>query len=106
MSKIEDQIILGIPKIKVVGVGGGGGNAINTMVDHGFQGAEFIAANTDDKSLGRSKAAIKIQFGGKLTKGLGAGAKPQVGRDAALEDMDGLRKHLEGADMILKVDQR
>ena len=100
MSKIEDQIILGIPKIKVVGVGGGGGNAINTMVDHGFQGAEFIAANTDDKSLGRSKAAIKIQLGGKLTKGLGAGAKPQVGRDAALEDMDGLRKRLEGADMI------
>ncbi len=100
MSKIEEQIILGTPKIKVVGVGGGGGNAINTMVDHGFQGAEFIAANTDDKSLGRSKAAIKIQLGGKLTKGLGAGAKPQVGRDAALEDMDGLRKRLEGADMI------
>ncbi len=100
MSKIEEPIILGTPKIKVVGVGGGGGNAINTMVDHGFQGAEFIAANTDDKSLRRSKAPVKIQLGGKLTKGLGAGAKPQVGRDAALEDLDGLRTLLEGADMI------
>ena len=67
MSKIEEPIILGTPKIKVVGVGGGGGNAINTMVDHGFQGAEFIAANTDDKSLRRSKAPVKIQLGGKLT---------------------------------------
>ncbi len=100
MSKIEEPIILGTPKIKVVGVGGGGGNAINTMVDHGFQGAEFIAANTDDKSLRSSKAPVKIQLGGKLTKGLGAGAKPQVGRDAALEDLDGLRTLLEGADMI------
>jgi cell division protein FtsZ len=70
------------------------------MVDHGFQGAEFIATNTDDKSLRRSKAPVKIQLGGKLTKGLGAGAKPQVGRDAALEDLDGLRTLLEGADII------
>jgi cell division protein FtsZ len=100
MLKIEEPLILGTPRIKVVGVGGGGGNAINSMMDHGFQGAEFIAANTDDKSLRRSKAPIKIQLGGKLTKGLGAGAKPQVGRDAALEDMDGMRKLLEGADMI------
>ena len=100
MLKIEEPLILGTPRIKVVGVGGGGGNAINSMMDHGFKGAEFIAANTDDKSLRRSKAPIKIQLGGKLTKGLGAGAKPQVGRDAALEDMDGMRKLLEGADMI------
>ncbi len=100
MTTIKEPAILGCPKIKVVGVGGGGGNAINTMMDNGFQGADFIAANTDDESLRRSKAPVKIRLGEKLTKGLGAGAKPEVGRDAALETMDRLLTELEGADMI------
>ena len=100
MSRNEEPVVAGNPRIKVVGVGGGGGNAINTMVESGFQGADFVAANTDYKSLSRSKAATRIQLGTKLTKGLGAGAKPMVGRDAALEDRDELRQTLQGVDMI------
>jgi cell division protein FtsZ len=87
-------------KLKVVGVGGGGCNAINTMVDAGLQGVEFIAINTDIQTLNMNKAAVKIQIGGKLTRGLGAGANPEVGRQAALEDADEIAECLKGADMV------
>ncbi len=86
--------------IKVVGVGGGGGNAINTMIAAGIKGVEFIAANTDLQALNANLAPTKIQLGDRLTKGLGAGAKPQIGRDAAQEDAERLRKILNGADMV------
>jgi cell division protein FtsZ len=87
-------------KIKVVGVGGGGGNAVNRMVDVGLNGVEFIVANTDVQALDHNKAGVKIQIGHKLTKGLGAGADPNIGRQAALEDTDSLIQALSGADMI------
>jgi cell division protein FtsZ len=87
-------------RIKVVGVGGGGSNAINRMVQVGLEGVEFIVANTDVQALQGNAAPIKIQIGGKLTKGLGAGADPNVGREAALEDTDKLIQALTGADMV------
>ena len=87
-------------KLKVVGVGGGGCNAINTMVEAGLQGVEFIAINTDVQTLNMNKAAVKIQIGSKLTRGLGAGANPEVGRQAALEDADQIAECLKGADMV------
>src|SRR5688500_17500649 len=77
-------------KIKVVGVGGGGSNAVNRMVDVGLTGVEFIVANTDVQALDHNRAGVKIQIGHKLTKGLGAGADPNIGRQAALEDTDSL----------------
>ena len=86
--------------IKVFGVGGGGGNAINTMIEEGLQGVEFIAANTDAQALSRNLAPLKLQLGGRLTKGLGAGANPEIGRQAAVEDRDMLREALAGADMV------
>ncbi len=87
-------------RIKVVGVGGGGGNAVNRMVSAGFDGVEFIVANTDLQALKNNAAPHKIQIGGKLTKGLGAGADPNVGRQAALEDTEKLIEALDGADMV------
>ena len=87
-------------RIKVVGVGGGGGNAVARMVQAGLSGVEFIVANTDSQALKNSPAPIKIQIGSKLTKGLGAGADPNVGRQAALEDTDTLINALSGADMV------
>ncbi len=87
-------------KIKVVGVGGGGCNAVNRMVDVGLGGVEFIVANTDVQALDHSRATVKIAIGGKLTKGLGAGADPNIGRQAALEDTDTIIQALSGADMI------
>jgi cell division protein FtsZ len=87
-------------KLKVVGVGGGGCNALNNMVDAGVPGVEFIGVNTDVKSLSTCKAAVKIQIGSKLTRGLGAGADPEVGRKAALEDTEKIIEHLKGADMV------
>lgn len=86
--------------IKVFGMGGGGGNAINTMIEEGLKGVEFLAANTDAQALSRNLAPLKIQLGASLTKGLGAGANPDVGRQAALEDRDLLREALQGADMV------
>lgn len=86
--------------IKVFGVGGGGGNAINTMIEEGLNGVEFIAANTDAQALSRNLAPLKIQLGARLTKGRGAGANPEIGRQAALEDRDLLRESLSGADMV------
>jgi cell division protein FtsZ len=87
-------------RIKVVGVGGGGSNAVNRMVQAGLDGVEFIVVNTDLQALKLNAAPNKIQIGGKLTKGLGAGADPNVGRQAALEDTDKLIEALDGADMV------
>jgi cell division protein FtsZ len=87
-------------RIKVVGVGGGGGNALNTMIQSGLEGVEFIAANTDMQALEANYAPTKIQLGPALTKGLGAGANPDVGRKAALEDVQRVSEALEGADMV------
>ncbi|CAM2956647.1 cell division protein FtsZ [Legionella worsleiensis] len=86
--------------IKVVGVGGGGGNAVEHMVAENIDGVEFICANTDAQALKGSKAKIHIQLGDQLTKGLGAGANPQIGREAAEEDRDHIREILSGADMV------
>jgi len=87
-------------RIKVVGVGGGGGNAIARMIASGLSGVEFIAVNTDLQALRANRAPIKIQIGGKLTKGLGAGANPDVGRQAAVEDTEKICDALEGSDMV------
>ncbi len=87
-------------KIKVIGVGGGGGNAVNRMIAAKVEGVEFMVANTDLQALQASKAPVKIQIGAKLTKGLGAGANPEIGRRAALEDTEKIIDALEGADMV------
>jgi cell division protein FtsZ len=87
-------------KIKVIGVGGGGGNAVNRMIDAGVEGVDFVVANTDLQALRMSRAEVKIQLGVKLTNGLGAGANPEVGRKGALEDADKVIEALEGADMV------
>ncbi|WP_026574802.1 cell division protein FtsZ [Bacillus sp. UNC438CL73TsuS30] len=86
--------------IKVIGVGGGGNNAVNRMIEHGVQGVEFIAVNTDAQALNLSKAEVKMQIGGKLTRGLGAGANPEVGKKAAEESKEQLEEALRGADMV------
>ena len=88
------------PSIKVVGVGGGGGNAVNRMIQSGVQGVEFIAANTDLQDLRKSLAPQKLQIGSQCSRGLGAGAKPEIGRNAALESIDEIRDSLQGADMV------
>lgn len=86
--------------IKVIGVGGGGNNAVNRMIEHGVQGVEFIAVNTDAQALNLSKAEVKMQIGGKLTRGLGAGANPEVGKKAAEESKEQIEEALHGADMV------
>jgi cell division protein FtsZ len=87
-------------KIKVIGLGGGGSNAINRMMEARFSGVEFIVANTDSQALRASPAPIKIQLGARLTQGLGAGSDPEIGKNAALEDREQIKKILEGADMV------
>src|SRR5260370_9342156 len=87
-------------KIKVIGVGGGGGNAVNRMIAAKLEGVEFIVANTDVQALQLSQAPVKLQLGVKLTSGLGAGANPDVGRRAALEDSEKIIEALEGADIV------
>ncbi len=87
-------------KIKVIGVGGGGGNAVNRMIAADLKGVDFLVANTDAQALQTSQAALKIQLGAKLTKGLGSGGNPEVGRRAALEDTEKIIEALEGADMV------
>ena len=89
-----------VAAIKVIGVGGGGGNAINTMVENRLAGVEFIAANTDMQALEKSRADIRIQLGPSLAKGMGAGADPEMGKDSAQESYDDLQNALEGADMV------
>ena len=89
-----------VVNIKVIGVGGGGNSAVNRMVTSGLQGVEFIAINTDKQALNRSEASVKIQVGTKLTKGQGAGSRPEIGRKAAEESREDINKALEGADMV------
>ena len=96
---LDEQARMGA-RIKVIGVGGGGGNAVSRMVQAGISGVEFIVANTDAQALKANPAPVKIQIGAKLTKGLGAGADPHVGRQAALEDTEALIEALSGADMV------
>jgi len=95
-----NEDVLNSAKIKVIGVGGGGGNAVNRMIESHLEGIEFVVANTDLQALKLSRAPVKIQLGVKLTNGLGAGANPEVGRKAALEDADKIIEALEGADMV------
>lgn len=87
-------------RIKVIGIGGGGGNAVNTMIGGKLNGVEFLVANTDAQSLDASRAPVRIQLGGGVTKGLGAGANPEIGRRAALEDQETIKEYLAGSDMI------
>jgi len=93
----DDQLTA---KIKVIGVGGGGGNAVNRMIQAGIKGIEFMVANTDVQAMRNALAPVKLQIGAKLTKGLGAGANPEIGKQAALEDTDRILEALSGADMI------
>ncbi len=95
-----DETIDQSAKIKVIGVGGGGGNVVDAMIDANIGGVEFIVANTDAQALKRSKAPTKVQLGTKLTKGLGAGANPDTGREAAMEDRSRIAELLSGADMV------
>ena len=87
-------------KIRVIGVGGGGGNAVNNMIMSGMEGVDFVVVNTDSQDLNRSMAPRRFQLGAELTKGLGAGAKPEVGREAALEDRERLAEMVQGCDMV------
>jgi cell division protein FtsZ len=100
MFEIVEQTSLNSARIKVIGIGGGGGNAVNTMINAGLPGVEFIAANTDAQALRVNLSPIKVQLGEKITKGLGAGANPQVGRKAAEEDIERIREYITGADMV------
>lgn len=95
-----DESIEQSATIRVIGVGGGGGNAVNTMIANNIHKVDFIVANTDAQALRNSKAPVKVQLGGALTKGLGAGANPNIGRDAALEDREKMAEMLKGSDMI------
>lgn len=95
-----DTNIDSLANIKVIGVGGGGNNAVNRMIEHDLQGVEFIAVNTDAQALNLSKAPIKMQIGAKLTRGLGAGANPEVGKKAAEESKEQIEEALKGADMV------
>jgi cell division protein FtsZ len=97
---LDEDTPRGGARIKVIGIGGGGGNAVNRMVQAGFAGVEFIVANTDQQALDHNTAPIKVQLGRQLTNGLGAGADPNVGRAAALEDTDKILEVLAGADMV------
>ena len=87
-------------EVKIIGIGGGGNNALNTMISYQLSGVEFIAANTDAQALAANMAPMKLQLGENLTKGLGAGANPEIGRKAALEDVEKIREALKGADMV------
>src|SRR3970282_263659 len=99
MFELVEHVNLGA-RIKVIGIGGGGGNAVNTMIAAKLTGVDFMAANTDAQAIEASRASVKIQLGEKITKGLGAGANPEIGRRAALEDQERIRSFLSGADMI------
>ena len=100
MFEIVEQNSLAAARIKVIGIGGGGGNAVNTMIGSRLSGVDFMVANTDAQSLQASQAPVRIQRGSMVTKGLGAGANPEIGRRAALEDQEQIREYLEGSDMI------
>src|SRR5437899_10276026 len=87
-------------RMKVVGIGGGGGNALNRMVDEGLNGVEFVSVNTDAEALMNNKADVKVQIGKKLTRGLGAGARPEIGRQAIAENRAQVAPALQGADLV------
>ena len=95
-----DTSLAGSAKIKVIGVGGGGGNAVKNMIDSGLQGVQFVCANTDLQALNKNTAPLKVQLGEKLTKGLGAGANPSIGREAAVESVNAIRDAIGDADMV------
>ncbi|WP_046175129.1 cell division protein FtsZ [Domibacillus indicus] len=95
-----DTSVDSLATIKVIGVGGGGNNAVNRMIEHGVQGVDFIAVNTDAQALNLSQAEVKMQIGNKLTRGLGAGANPEVGKKAAEESKEQIEEALKGADMV------
>ncbi len=99
MIEFDENKNLGA-KVKIIGIGGGGNNAINTMISSQLSGVEFVAANTDAQALASNQASMKLQLGSTLTKGLGAGANPEIGRKAALEDVEKIREVLKGADMV------
>jgi cell division protein FtsZ len=99
ISNLQEKLALGA-KIKVIGVGGGGCNAVNTMIKSGLTGVEYVVANTDAQALNASLAPTKVQLGAEVTKGLGAGANPEVGRKAALEEYEKLSEVLQGSDMV------
>src|SRR5215510_8438276 len=99
MSTFElEESVTQNAQMKVIGVGGGGGNAVNRMIDEHLSGVEFISVNTDAQALLNNKADIKVQIGKKLTRGLGAGARPEIGRQAIEENRDDVQRTLEGAD--------
>lgn len=100
VEEINKEEMKGNASIRVIGVGGGGGNAVQHMVDGGIEGAEFISVNTDKQALDKNGAGTKLVLGKEITNGLGAGAKPEIGREAALEDRDKLREILKGTDMV------
>ncbi|HJX36664.1 MAG TPA: cell division protein FtsZ [Dehalococcoidales bacterium] len=100
MFELTDVCSENSARIKVIGVGGGGGNAVNTMISYSLRGVDFIIANTDAQALGTSSSPNKIQMGMQITKGLGAGSNPEIGKKSALESRDQIQQYLEGADMI------
>ncbi|MCG8525346.1 MAG: cell division protein FtsZ, partial [Opitutales bacterium] len=100
MLELEEKDLDNFAAIKVVGVGGGGNNAVNRMIAANLQGVEFISLNTDAQALNLSQAEMKIQIGEKLTRGLGAGANPEKGKKAAEESGELLEQNLQGADMV------
>ena len=100
VEEINKEEMKGNASIRVIGVGGGGGNAVQHMGDGGIEGAEFISVNTDKQALDKNGAGTKLVLGKEITNGLGAGAKPEIGREAALEDRDKLREMLKGTDMV------
>ena len=97
---LDEELDENVTTIKVIGVGGGGGNAVNRMVSDGLQGVEFIAMNTDQQALAKNHASVKVQLGSKLTKGRGAGADPEIGQRAAEESKDEIANALKGAQMV------
>jgi cell division protein FtsZ len=100
MFELSDKELVSTAKIKVIGIGGAGGNAVNTMISYNLRGVDFITANTDAQALRASASAVKIQLGVEATKGLGAGSDPDIGRQAALETRELLRENLQGSDMV------
>jgi cell division protein FtsZ len=100
MFELSDKGLVSTATITVIGIGGAGGNAVNTMISYNLRGVDFIAANTDAQALKASSSPVKIQLGAEATKGLGAGSDPDIGRQAALETRETLREHIEGSDMV------
>ena len=100
MFELSDKDLMSTAKIKVIGIGGAGGNAVNTMISYNLRGVDFITANTDAQALGASTSEVKIQLGAEVTKGLGAGSDPEIGKKAALETREILRSSLQGSDMV------